>query len=242
MKKQIKETNNEENEKIKENENKKNNLIKNVIICILTIMSMAFIPSLIASSLVKYNLNQMVITAISDMIFLALLIIVFFKDVVKDIKVYFKNFNKSVFGSFKWYFLGIVLMAGFNLIINNITGSISDNETLVRSMIYKFPAVSFICVALLAPFIEEIVFRKSVMNCTKNKWIGSTISALLFGLAHVISYLSDFSNIIYMLPYASLGFTFAMMDYESDTMFSSVTYHALHNAFSFVIIYGLGAL
>lgn len=241
MEKQKEET--EENigsKKVKQN--RKSNLIKNIIICILSILAMVFIPSLIAIELVKYNLNQMVITAISDMIFLALLIIVFFKDIVKDIKVYFKNFNKSVFKSFKWYFLGIVLMAGFNLIINNITGNISDNETLVRSLIYKFPTVAFICVAILAPFIEEIVFRKSVMNCTKNKWIGSTISALLFGLAHVISYLSDFSNIIYMLPYASLGFAFAMMDYESDTMFSSVTYHALHNAFSFAIIYGLGAL
>lgn len=220
----------------------KKDYIKNIIMCILSLVSMVFVPSLIASELIKFNLNSMVITAISDMLFLAILIIVFFKDIVKDLKTFFKNFNKSIFGSFKWYFLGVALMVIFNLIINSLMGSISDNEALVRSMIYKFPTVSFICVAVLAPLIEEIVFRKSVMKCTKNKWIGSFICAFLFGFAHVMSYLSDFTNIIYILPYAALGFSFAMMDYESDTVFSSVVYHALHNTFSFIVILGLGAL
>lgn len=213
---------------------------KGIILCIVSILGMVFIPTLVAYIFKDYTDNSMLLTLMGDMVLLAILLVMYFKDITNEIKIYLNKFFDSVFGEFKWYFLGIILMIVFNLIINSYMGSISDNETLVRSFIYKEPLLSFICVSLLAPFIEEIVFRKSIINICKNKWVGSIICGLLFGLAHVVSYLSDLTNLIYILPYASLGFCFAMMDYESKTIFSSITYHSFHNTFSFVLIMLLG--
>lgn len=215
---------------------------KGIILCIASLLGMVFVPTLTAYIFKDYTDSSMVLTLMGDMVLLAILLIMYFKDITRELKIYLNKFFDSVFGEFKWYFLGVLLMVIFNLIINSYMGSISDNETLIRSYIHKEPFISFICVVLIAPFIEEVVFRKSIMNVCKNKWVGSIICGLLFGLAHVVAYLSNLTNLIYILPYASLGFCFAMMDYESKTIFSSITYHSFHNTFSYVLIMLLGSM
>ena len=83
---------------------------------------------------------------------------------------------------------------------------------------------------IIGPIVEELVFRKSLKNVFKNKWVFVIISGVLFGLLHVIGFeLKTPLELLYILPYGSLGAMFAYMDYEIDSTFPSIIMHMLHN-------------
>lgn len=98
---------------------------------------------------------------------------------------------------------------------------------------------------LIAPLSEEMVFRKSLMPIFKNKWVYATICGLLFGGAHLLAGELTLINLIYLIPYGSLGFVFALMNKETNTTFSSITIHSIHNTFTgllLLITYYMGVL
>ncbi len=86
-------------------------------------------------------------------------------------------------------------------------------------------------IAIFAPYAEELLFRKSLRPLIKNKWIYAITSALLFGGAHLVAGLSDFHilDLLYLIPYGSLGFAFALADAETESTFTSVFVHSVHN-------------
>lgn len=212
----------------------------NIVLCFIVVCSLYFVPSYINIPVSYVIKNDEASSLVSSIIYTLLLIILFNKELRKEFLVFKNNFKKNISSGFKWYFLGICLLIVINLILTYKLGGISDNETGVRDYIYNFPLIAVISIAIIAPISEEIIFRKSVMKTTKNKWIGSTISGLLFGLAHVISYIStDYTKLLYLLPYASLGFVFAMMDYENRNTFTSIIYHCIHNSISYLLIISL---
>ena len=76
-------------------------------------------------------------------------------------------------------------MVFFNLIIITFLKDISANETQVRELLYKNPIPTMINIVLLAPILEELIFRKSLAPILKNRWVYVIISGLLFGSAHI---------------------------------------------------------
>ena len=212
----------------------------NIVLCFIIVCSLYFVPSYINIPVSYVIKNEDLSSLISTIIYTILLILVFYKVLKKEFIIFKNNFKKNLSSGFKWYFLGVCLLIIINLILTFKMGGISDNETGVRDYIFKTPFLAAISIIMIAPISEEIIFRKSVMNTTKNKWIGSTISGILFGLAHVISYVAgDFTKLLYLLPYAALGFVFAMMDYENKNTFTSIMYHCFHNSISFFLIISL---
>ncbi len=96
---------------------------------------------------------------------------------------------------------------------------------------------TLISTVLIAPFIEELIFRKSVDKIFKNDIIYYAVSGLLFGFAHVVADLSSALNLLYIIPYGALGVSFAIMDKKTNTTFTSIMIHAFHNFITLMLLF-----
>jgi membrane protease YdiL (CAAX protease family) len=174
-----------------------------------------------------------------------LLIIIYFliygKTIVKDFKDYIKDFGNNFTTGIKYWLIGFIIMIVSNLVITFILNKgLAGNEEQVRGYIDSFPLFMIFNTVIYAPFTEELTFRKSIKDAIKNKWLYVLISGLVFGGLHIISYITTPTDLIYLIPYGSLGIVFALLYYKTDNVFSTITMHAMHN-FLAVIVYLLGA-
>jgi membrane protease YdiL (CAAX protease family) len=84
--------------------------------------------------------------------------------------------------------------------VNDQAGNQASIDTLLESTLYvKWSMVVY--AVLLAPFVEEVVFRKAIMGLVEHKkaYVGVLLSGFFFGLIHVIG--DDFIQIInYFIP------------------------------------------
>ena len=62
------------------------------------------------------------------------------------------------------------------------------------------------------------------------------VSFLAFGIAHVSSMATTWVDWLYVIPYGTLGGAFAIAYYKTDTIFTSMSYHMLHNVLTFILI------
>jgi len=77
--------------------------------------------------------------------------------------------------------------------------------------------------------VEELVFRKAFKDAIKNKWLFIIISGLIFGGMHVVGSYTTITDLLFIIPYSCLGFAFAAAYYNTDTIFTSITLHMIHN-------------
>ena len=164
-------------------------------------------------------------------VLMIVIIIMFFKDYL--IKA-FKDFKKNKDIYFKKYFkLWFLILLGnviFNLIINNISGSsMSGNEEQVRNILTSNPIYMWISAVLIAPVLEEFVFRLSFRNMIKNKWLFIILSGFTFGAFHLIGNVDSLIDLLYIIPYSIPGMIFAYILYDSKNIFNTVFLHMFHN-------------
>ena len=96
-------------------------------------------------------------------------------------------------------------------------------------MISALPWAMLIDAGLLAPFIEEIIFRKCFRNIIKNDTIFVIASGLVFGGMHVINS-SNPIGYLFIIPYGCLGVAFALMYKKTNSVYTSIFAHMLHNS------------
>ncbi len=213
---------------------------RNLVFCIISLLGVILIPSIIGILLMGFVKNDMVNTLISNLVFCLILYLMYYKDLNKEFKTYKNNFKSNFKLGFKYYILGFIGMIFFNLLIAVFLKNISSNESQVRDMLFSSPVITFLCIALTAPFSEEIVFRKSLAPVIKNKWIYVIVCGLLFGGAHILTNILNnafvISDLIYILPYGCLGASFALMDRETSSTFTSIVMHCLHNSATGVLL------
>ena len=162
-----------------------------------------------------------------------------YKDtVVRDFKNFFnKKFLSNMGTSLSYWMIGLAIMIVSNLFISIITnGGMPANEESVRDLIDKVPLYMLFNVIIYAPITEELVFRKSFKDFISNKYVYVLTSGLVFGGLHIISSLTDITGLLYIVPYGTLGITFAILYKKTDNIFSTISVHALHNFISFVIL------
>ena len=133
--------------------------------------------------------------------------------------------------SFKIWCVGLIVMALFNLTINLFSpNEIANNEEAIRSYISASPIIMIINTAIMAPLLEELVFRKSFRCIFKNKYIFVLVSGIVFGALHVIFSIDNVYDYLYILPYSSLGIALAYMYYKTDNICCPIIMHSIHNA------------
>lgn len=178
---------------------------------------------------------------LSNIILIGIFILIYRETLVND----FKNFKKNLIGnleiSFKYWLIGFIIMIVSNLVITYILNKgVAGNEQDVRNYIDSFPLFMIFNTVIYAPLTEELTFRKSIKDAINNKWGYVLTSGLVFGMLHITSYITGWTDLIYLIPYGSLGISFALLYYKTDNIFSSISMHAMHNLFA-VLVYLLGA-
>lgn len=178
--------------------------------------------------------------AISNLVLLVIFMLIYKDTLIKDFNCFKKNFIHNIEISFKYWFIGFIIMALSNLFINYILHKgLAGNEEQVRNYIDAFPLFMIFNTVIYAPITEELAFRKSVKDSISNKWVYVLTSGLVFGMLHISSYITDVSDLVYLIPYSSLGISFALLYYKTNNIFSSISMHAIHNLIA-VIIYLIG--
>ena len=213
------------------------NVIKCIFLFILFFTISAILQSILKIDISKFNDLEMVIYSLScSLFFLSIIMLCYRKTLIKDFKPYFKNFGKNFENSFKYYLVGVGVMIFSNLIITLLfQGDLSTNETMVRSYINASPLLMAIDISFYAPLAEELLFRKSIRDVVKNKWLYIFISGFIFGGMHVIG-TEGLIGLLYLIPYCSLGFTFAYIYAKTDNIYSSIMLHFMHNTISLILL------
>ena len=117
------------------------------------------------------------------------------------------------------------------------------NDTTIAASINAAPRLTALIVVLLAPFVEEVLFRGLVFGCLKEKSriFAYAVSCVLFAFMHVWTFaLSswDWSYFILMLQYLVPGLVFAWAFDYSGTLWTSILLHATVNALALWAIVG----
>lgn len=215
-------------------------IIKGIIVFLIFYSSVyiQYIPIKLFNIDVKTMSNTMtvVLSTFSSLVLFLIFFFIYRKDLKKDFKMFWKNKEEYMDVGIRCWILGLIIMFAVNYILNIILkAGGANNEKVVQTMIKSFPLLMIIDAGILAPFNEEIVFRKTLKDIFKNKWIFITLSFLLFGGAHVINSSKTLIDYLFIIPYGALGASFAYAYYKTNNIFTSITLHIIHNTILILI-------
>ena len=208
------------------------------------------LPYILKFYILKYvNPNNKVITNISlslaEIFIFLVLFFIFRKTIIEDFKKFKKDYKKNLDIGLKYYFIGFLVMFASNLFLSAIFGSIAANESANREYLKMYPIYSIVAMIIVGPSVEEIVFRLGFRKAFKKFLPYAIFTALLFAGIHVstaykgmafMEIIKNWYQILYVIPYGALGFSFAKAYYETDNIWTTMTIHTLHNAFTIFLI------
>ena len=155
---------------------------------------------------------------------------IFFDEITEDIEDMKKNHKKYFNKYFKYWFLILFLMMISNLFITSVNGgNIAANEEAVRNTFSVAPIYTFVSAVLIAPLLEEFVFRKGIRKIVRNDLLFIIISGFVFGSLHVLPSYQTPLDLLYLIPYCVPGWVFAYIYKESKNIFVPAGLHFVHN-------------
>lgn len=178
------------------------------------------------------QLNRQIISVLINLAFPILLILVYRKELFADLKKIKSNYRKYLEVGITYYAVGLVGMIVLNVFLQFFLHlGIAGNEESVRELLKISPIYMFISACLIAPFQEEMLFRKLFKDMFKNKIFFIIFSGLIFGSMHVVGSFTSYTDILFLLPYGFLGSMFALIYTKTDNIFVPIMIHFIHNTF-----------
>jgi len=117
----------------------------------------------------------------------------------------------------------------------------SQNQLLIEQLFIDFPFFVIITATIMAPIVEEIVFRGVLYRALRNKnvfWLAVIISTFSFGFIHIYESLmfQDFGNTVHIFVYAAMGFFFVKAYEDTGSIFPAIFLHFINNAVSLLVL------
>lgn len=176
------------------------------------------------------TMEKILYLLLTDLVLILILFLVYRKDFKKDLGDFKLNWRTYLDMGFKYWIVGIAVMGASNFIIQYyVTDGIAANETTVRELIKSFPIYMVFATCFYAPLVEETIFRKSLKDILGYNLIFVFASGFIFGGLHVIGSATSVSDLLFIIPYSSLGVAFAYLYYKTKNIFSSIIMHTIHN-------------
>ena len=226
-----------------------------IILFISLILLMAYLPyiplKIFKINLATFSKNSLILyNFICDLIYMLIIFLIYRKDLIKDFKDIKNNFRKIFELSLKYYFIGLLLMIVTNLLISFIfTSANANNEEMIREYIDLYPLYMIFSISIYAPFTEEIIFRKAIYNCfipyKQNnfiKYFYIITSGVIFASMHVVGLSDNIIDYIYIIPYLSLGISFALLYHKTNNIFSTISMHFIHNTTTLIMYLMAGVI
>lgn len=190
--------------------------------------------------LVEQLLDMSIPSAIENMVYyyvlFAVTLIIFHRFLARTSRLFADNLVtacKSVgLGLVALYGLNELAFRLINLVLNDHTNL---NDYTISAQIQDAPRLTILIVVLLAPFVEEVLFRGLVFGNLKRKsrLLAYIVSCALFALLHVWQFAVVQQNITYLLvmvQYLVPGIVLAWAYEHSGSLWSSIALHAIANA------------
>ena len=161
-------------------------------------------------------------------ILILIFMLMYHKYLKEKLMDFVHNFKKYVPLSFRYWFIGFLIMIISNMIINTLFPGLGQNEQQVQSLISNVPIIAFILTTFFAPFIEEMIFRKYLQDAINSRIIYMIASGLIFGFVHVMGYNNPLEYLL-IIPYGALGYMFAKIINDTDNIYCTIMMHMFHN-------------
>ena len=163
-------------------------------------------------------------------IIIGIIIFLFWQTYKNNFIKFFSNFKKYISEYIKYWFIALGLMIISNALIQIVATGIAPNEEAVRETLNIQPLYTFIASVIIAPILEESVFRLSFRKIFANmNIVYILISGFAFGLLHVLGNVYVWTDWLYLLPYSIPGLVFAYTLVKSDNIFVPISLHTIHN-------------
>lgn len=160
------------------------------------------------------------------------------KTLIRDWRSFRKNTKENLKSCLKLFlvlfglkfgaaFISSLLAMGFGIEMTQ-----SENQNVLDALTGSAPLMMFISTVIIAPFIEEGIFRLGVKKIIKDTNWFIVISGLIFGLMHVFPTVLTMEAIIQSIVYVVMGLGLAWI-YESEkNIYFPIMVHALNNLVS----------
>ena len=138
------------------------------------------------------------------------------------------NLKDSIY--FLYYFLAWPMIIAWGVFVEYLGVDVLRNSNYSEDIVDAFNnnyLVIFFLACIIAPISEEIIFRGFLFRIIKQKYSTSfaiVINSLFFGLIHLSP-----SAII---PAAILGISLSIIRIKTNSVYSSILIHSLHNLFA----------
>ncbi len=196
----------------------------------------------------KYYETYAVISSLGNMIsyiFIAAFVVFYLRNFLKEDALLLKEkwrFYLWLIPVCAGVFYGLSYLIDF-LIGLAIKGTSTNQGSIEISIQYGGAAYMFIAVVLLAPLVEELIYRKTIFKLLEKKSIviSYVISILLFTIPHMLSTpVSDFGKwLLLCIPYAFSGFLLCGIYHISGkNIYVSWFAHMLNNLVAFILVAG----
>ena len=163
-------------------------------------------------------------------------LVIFHKYLGRTTRLFFERLGEAVqtmlLGLVGLYGLNELCWRASNLVVTNPTNL---NDSPVSAQIQDLPQATFLILAVLAPFVEEVLFRGLVFGNlkAKSRVLAYLVSAALFAAFHVWQFAAvhqDVAHLILCLQYLVPGVVLAWAYERSGTLWSAIGVHAAANA------------
>ena len=226
---------------------KESNKISKAILVIIFYLVCYSYPDIVASALgidlASMDLISKTTFLIAYEMFILLIIIYvyrnelipMFKDFIHNIKSYFSKY-------FKYWILMLLLMLSSNILISFFTTSdVATNQEIIESTLKKAPVYILISTIIVAPLLEELIFRFCIKYIvSKPKILYILISGIFFGSMHVIFSMQNITDLLFIIPYSIPGIIFAYLYNKTNNIFIPIGIHFMHNSVLMILQFILG--
>ena len=197
----------------------------------LVIFAVYFITDVLVSTL---SSNPMGLTfRIQPPMFLVVLFL-FRKLLLNDIKIFGKHLKRYiplVLGGFVGYF--VLTIVGSNISYWILGDATLPNSEAADIAFAQAPFLGFFMIVIVGPILEELMYRRAIRVIVKSKLLYYTLSALLFGLAHIMIGFIFPTSLALIFTHALGGLLLAIVYEKTNNIWCSICIHMLNN--------GLGA-
>lgn len=154
------------------------------------------------------------------------------KDFINKILHFFIIFIVVKFASsFATIFLDLLL--GYDIIE-------TTNQSAINLLFNSSPLVMSISCVILAPVVEECIFRLGLKKFIKNKYLFMIISGLTFGLLHVFPTELPYAVALTdSITYVTMGVCLAYIYDETNNIWVTIGIHMLNNLLGIISLLAL---
>ena len=190
------------------------------------------------SALFRLHLTQAESNAVYYYFVFAVTILVFYNFIGKNIHRFISNLGLT----FSTMAMGLVGFYGLNELIYRLSNSFLHNHTnlndvTISAQFHAAPRTTVLIVVVLAPFVEEVLFRGYVFGMLRqhSRLVAYAVSAALFAFLHVWQFALGNQNVWYlvlMIQYLAPGVVLAWCYDRSGNLAAPVLTHMAVNALS----------